>query len=400
MEMLGNIAGTDLMVILIAWIVAIGVSAAATPLVAWAALVMGVVDRPNERKVSKRANMPLLGGVAVALGFYVSMAVALVMVDQNALTQLEVGGHINGLFFGGLLLLVVGAWDDKGNMRPVVKLAAQGIAAWIAIAYGYKITYFTDPFLGEVWFFPTWLTWVISTLWIVGITNAINLIDGLDGLATGVSAIITLTLIVIALQMEQVGTILLGIPLLGALLGFLPFNFPPARVFLGDTGALFIGFTLSLTCLEGYRQITVLTFIVPLLVLAVPILDTSLSVLRRVRKRMHVFSADRAHIHHRMLDVHGSHRAAVLSIYFLTACFCVIAISLMRLKGVVAVVFLMAVALLTLRLLVNLRFFEMEPDRHEKVLNPIVSKEEGGAATHTVTSAAQQGESTSVKDAQ
>lgn len=398
MERLGSIAGTELMVILITWLVAIGVSAAATPLVAWAALVMGVVDRPNERKVSKRSNMPLLGGVAVALGFYVSIAVALAMVDQNLLTQLEVEGHIEGLFFGGLLLLVVGAWDDKGNMRPIVKLAAQVIAAWIAIAYGYKITYFTDPFFGEVWFFPTWLTWIVSTFWIVGITNAINLIDGLDGLATGVSAIIALTLTIIALQMEQVGALLLGIALLGALLGFLPFNFPPARVFLGDTGALFIGFTLSLTCLEGYRQVNLLTFLVPLLVLAVPILDTSLSILRRIRKRTHVFAADRAHIHHRMLDVHGSHRAAVLAIYFLTACFCVIALSFIRLKGIVAVAFLIAVILLTLRLLVNLGFFETDPSRPLKMSDPITGNVEDGADA-TVTPMVQRDESKSEKEA-
>lgn len=381
MEALKNIVGTDVAIILMVWIVAVGVATAATPLVSWAALTLGVVDKPDERKVSKRANMPLLGGVAVALGFYVSIAVALVLMDSATLTHIGVENHIEGLFFGGLLLLVVGAWDDKGSMRPVVKLLAQIVAAWIAIAYGYKITYFTDPFFGEVWHFPLWVTWSVSTLWIVGITNAINLIDGLDGLATGVAAIIALTLIVIALQMGQIGTLLLGIPLLGALLGFLPFNFPPARVFLGDTGALFIGFTLALTCLEGYRQVTVLTFLVPLFALAVPILDTSLSILRRIRKRKHVFSPDRAHIHHRMLDFHGSQRAAVVSIYFLTACFCVIAISFTRLKGVVAVVFLVAVILLTLRLLINLGFFEIDS-------SPTVEKSEGSNSPSPSTASA------------
>ncbi len=359
MEAMENIVRANAAVLLTVWLVAVGVTVAATPLVSWLALALGVVDKPDERKVSKRANMPLLGGVAVALGFYVSIAVALTLVDLDTLTHIGVEHHIEGLFLGGLLLLLVGAWDDKGNMRPGMKLAAQIVAAWIAIAYGYKITYFTDPFFQKTWLFPLWLTWTVSTLWIVGITNAINLIDGLDGLAAGVSAIIAMTLIVIALQMGQTATLLLGIPLLGALLGFLPFNFPPARIFLGDTGALFIGFTLALTCLEGYRQVTLLTFLVPLLVLAVPILDTGLSIVRRIRKRAHVFSPDRAHIHHRMLDFHGSHRAAVLSIYFLTTCFCVIAISFTRLKGVMAFVFLIVVVLLTLRLLLNLGFFEV-----------------------------------------
>jgi UDP-GlcNAc:undecaprenyl-phosphate/decaprenyl-phosphate GlcNAc-1-phosphate transferase len=146
----------------------------------------------------------------------------------------------------------------------------------------------------------------------------------------------------------------LGLALLGALLGFLPHNFAPARIFLGDTGSLFIGYTLALLALEGYKRVSLITFLAPLLALAVPILDTALSIARRVRSRSPIFSADRLHMHHRLLDAEGSPRAAVLQFYFVTAAFCLIALSFMKLQGTSAIIFLVAVALLTLRLLRNL----------------------------------------------
>jgi UDP-GlcNAc:undecaprenyl-phosphate GlcNAc-1-phosphate transferase len=192
----------------------------------------------------------------------------------------------------------------------------------------------------------------------VGVTNAMNLIDGLDGLCTGVAVIIAATLTYVSWQGGLESGVIVGAALLGALLGFLPFNFPPARIFMGDTGALFIGYCLALLALEGYQKVTVLTFLVPLLALAVPILDTLLSILRRVVRRVNPLAADRMHMHHRLLDAEGSDRAAVLSIYFLTGCFCVIAVSFTRLEGWAALLFLAAVAFLTLRLLRNLGFFD------------------------------------------
>ncbi len=235
----------------------------------------------------------------------------------------------------------------------------QVAAAAIAISFGYQIDHLTDPISREVWYFPTWLIWVLTTLWIVVVTNSINLMDGLDGLASGVAAIIAVTLTFIAWQGNHVLGVLVGVALVGALLGFLPYNFPPARIFVGDTGALFIGYSLSLLALEGYQRVTLLTFIVPLLALAVPLIDTMLSILRRMRRRTNIMKADRLHIHHRLLESEGSHRSAVLSIYFLTACFCIIAVSFTRLEGYAAMLFLGAVVLLTLRLLRNLGFFDV-----------------------------------------
>ncbi len=178
--------------------------------------------------------------------------------------------------------------------------------------------------------------------------------DGLDVLAAGVGVIIGATLTLIAWQAGQPLGVCLGIALIGSLLGFLPHNFSPARIILGDTGSLFVGYSLALLSLEGYRQVTVIPFVVPLLALAVPIIDTLISILRRAGTGRSPFRADRQHIHHRLLARRGSPRAAVMQFYFLTACFSLIAVSFTDLQGYVAAFCLVAVLVLTLRLLRNL----------------------------------------------
>ena len=333
------------------------VAAVATPLVMRAARVIGAVDKPNERKVSRRDGMPLLGGLAVACGFFVAVSMIVLFAERG-----ELASHVEAYILGGIILLGIGVWDDRFSLNAFEKIGPQVVAALIAIALDFRIDHLTDPFSRAIWAFPDWLTWIVTLVWIVGVTNAFNLIDGLDGLATGVGAIICATLALIAFQANQMTAVLVGLALFGALLGFLPFNFSPARIFLGDTGSLFIGYTLALLSLESYAKATVLTFLVPLLVLAVPIIDTGMSIARRVRQKRPIFSADRLHMHHRLLESEGTHRRAVLSLYFLTACFCIIAISFTRLEGWAALVFLGLVVLLTLRLLRNLGFFEL-PDK-------------------------------------
>jgi UDP-GlcNAc:undecaprenyl-phosphate GlcNAc-1-phosphate transferase len=334
---------------LIPLLVASGVAAVATPLVARLALRLGVVDRPSERSVAHRPGIPLLGGLAVAAGFAVGLAVGLRIFGH------PVGdGHVGGLLLGGALILALGAWDDRFGLGAWPKFAGQSAAAAVAIAAGYQIGHVTDPYSREAYMLPAWLGWIVTLVWIVGVTNAINLVDGLDGLATGVAAIICATLTVIAWQSSLPLGVCIGVALLGGLLGFLPHNFPPARIFLGDTGSLFIGYTLAVLALEGYRQLALLPFVVPVLALAVPILDTGLSIVRRMWLRAPVFSADRMHLHHRLLATRGSTRSAVLQFYFVTGCFCLIALSFTRLQGYVAAACLLAVAVLTLRMLRNL----------------------------------------------
>ena len=341
-------------------VVALGVAAVCTPAVARLATALGVLDRPSPRKVSQRLGVPLLGGVAVALGFAAGLAAALPQFAASVSMQ-----RLLGLVVGGMMLLATGAYDDRFGISAWPKFVVQIAAAAIAISAGFRIDHATEPISHAYVELPSWVSWVVTTLWIVGVTNALNLIDGLDGLATGVAAIIAVTLTMIAAQSGHPLSICVGVAMVGALLGFLPYNFSPARIFLGDTGALFIGYVLALLALESYQRATVLTFVVPLLALAVPIMDTGLSVMRRLRRGVNPFSADRLHIHHRMLDAHGNARGAVLQFYFLTGCFCLIALSFTRLSGLSAAVFLAAVVVLTLRLLWNLGALSFQPDAHE-----------------------------------
>jgi UDP-GlcNAc:undecaprenyl-phosphate GlcNAc-1-phosphate transferase len=343
----------SLLLLLLTAIVAFGVAACSTPIAKVVARTLRIVDRPSERSVNRRDNMPLLGGLSVALGLFVGLSFGIEAFDLP-----RSKGHLEAYLIGGTLMLAIGAVDDRYSLSAYPKLAVQLAAVATAIAFGFRIDHLTDPVTLEVWMFPEWLVWIVTTVWIIGVTNAMNLMDGLDGLCTGIAGIIALTLTYIFWQAGFSGGVLVGVALAGALFGFLVFNFPPASIFLGDTGALFIGYCLSLLALEGYQKVTVLTFIVPLLALAVPIMDTLLSILRRITRRTNPLAADRLHMHHRLLDAEGNDRRAVLSIYFLTACFCIIAVSFTRLEGYAAILFLAAVALLTIRLLRNLGFFD------------------------------------------
>lgn len=330
-------------------------AAATTPFVIRFAKRVGAVDRPNERKVSDRAAMPLMGGLAVGVGLAAGLLVAVVL-EPEALPL----DRILGFAVGATILMLVGAWDDRFTMKAYVKLGFQILAAVIAVRVGYGIDVFSDPITVQTYVVPGWIMWPVSLVWIVGVTNAMNLIDGLDGLSSGLGAIIAATLSIICWQGGQPLGVAIGLALFGALLGYLPYNFPPARIFLGDTGSLLIGFGLSLLALEGYRKTAFLAFIVPILALAIPLLDTALSIVRRLRSGRGVFSPDKLHMHHRLLHREGSHKNAVLMLYFLTGCFCMIAVSFSQLDGWLAFVYLAAVVAVTIRLLRNLDAFSLD----------------------------------------
>lgn len=334
---------------------AASVAALATPFVMRIARGIGAVDRPNERKVSRRSAMPLLGGLAVGVGCAVGVSVGLLVVDEPRLPR-----GVAGFGSGALLLVLVGIWDDRFEVRPIVKLAFQIAAAAIAIHAGFRVDLFSDPISRTTVAVPPLILWPMSLLWIVGVTNAMNLIDGLDGLSSGIGAIIAATLTIICWQAGQFVGVVIGLAIMGALLGYLPFNFPPARIFLGDTGSLLIGFGLAVLALEGYRKTALLAFLVPLLALAIPLLDTLLSIVRRLRTGRGVFSPDRLHMHHRLLEREGSHKSAVLMLYFLTGCFCMIAVSFSQLDGWIAFLYLAAVVGVTIRLLRNLDAFSLD----------------------------------------
>ena len=337
--------------IVIPLLVAAGASALSTPVVGRLALTLGVVDRPSPRKVNKRPNIPLLGGVAVAFGCAIGL-VASGMLGEASAEDLH---RLFGFFLGGVMLLGLGAWDDRFGLEARVKLAFQIAAAGIAFAFGFRLDFLTEPISQMTFELPVWLAFLATVLWIVAVTNAMNLMDGLDGLATGLGAIIATTLTIICWDSGQPLGVMLGVALVGAQLGFLLFNFPPASIFLGDAGAYFIGYAIAVVGLSGYRKTALLTFIVPLMALAVPLIDTSLSVFRRFRNRRRIMGADRLHMHHHLLKASGgSQREAVLSLYFLTSCFCIIAVAFRSVSGYWALGLLVAVIVLTLRLLRNL----------------------------------------------
>ena len=336
-------------------VAAAGAASLATPIVMRLARSIGAVDRPNERKVSTRSGMPLLGGLAVGFGCAAGLGVALYAGDIIGLQR-----GVIGFGSGAAILVLVGMWDDRFSLRPIVKLGFQLLASALAVEAGFRFDLFSNFLTGETVVVPVLILWPVSLLWIVGVTNAMNLIDGLDGLSAGVGAIIAGTLTVLCWQGEQWVGAAIGLTLFGALIGYLPFNFPPARIFLGDTGSLLIGFALSLLALEGYRKTALFTFMVPLLALAIPLLDTFLSILRRLRSGKGVFSADRLHMHHRLLQREGSHRSAVLMLYFLTACFCMISVSFAQIDGWIAFGYLAAVIAVTYRLLRNLDAFSLD----------------------------------------
>jgi UDP-GlcNAc:undecaprenyl-phosphate GlcNAc-1-phosphate transferase len=331
------------------------VGALSTPLVVRFARSINAVDQPNERKVSDRAGMPLMGGLAVWFGCASGLALAYVLSIPGSFSS-----EIGGFALGATIMVGVGAWDDRFTMPAIGKLVAQIGAAAIAVYAGFQVDFFSDPISDTMYEVPGWILWPVSLFWIVGVTNAMNLIDGLDGLSSGLGAIIAATLTILCWQAEQWTGVVIGLALFGALIGYLPFNFPPARIFLGDTGSLLIGFGLSLLALEGYRKTAFLAFIVPILALAIPLLDTSLSILRRLRSGRRVFDADQLHMHHRLLHREGSHKNAVLMLYFLTSCFCMIAVSFSQLDGWLAFLYLVAVVGMTIRLLRNLDAFALE----------------------------------------
>ncbi|MFH1542659.1 MAG: MraY family glycosyltransferase [bacterium] len=282
-----------------------------TPVVESFALKIRAIDLPNDRKVHQRV-IPRLGGLAIYFGFSVAIGFSLWLASfQGMKIDWQM---IMGIFAGGSLLVIVGAVDDIKSIRPMTKLIWQILAALIIIYFGIEITFFSNPFNGilalGVFAIP------LTILWVVGVTNAMNLIDGLDGLATGVTLISALTLFFVAIRTHQLGAAIIMLALAGSSLGFLRHNFFPAKIFLGDSGSMFLGFVLASASIIGVLKTTlVVALIIPLLVLGVPIFDTLFAIGRRVGTGKHPFEADNKHIHHILLRAGFSQREAVLSIY-------------------------------------------------------------------------------------
>ncbi|MFP3917229.1 MraY family glycosyltransferase [Lysinibacillus telephonicus] len=327
-------------------IVALVVSILITPLVKRLAFRIGAVDAPNYRKVHSRI-MPRLGGLAVFIAFLVGLAI-LRPVPGTPLVQTGENPFIIPLamVLGASVIVITGILDDMYEISAKAKMLGQLVAACIIVFFGgIQIEFINLPFGGELEF--GFLSIPFTILWIVGITNAINLIDGLDGLAAGVSTIALITLACMALIMGNMFVVATAAILACSTVGFLFYNFHPAKIFMGDTGALFLGFMIAVLSLLGFKGVTVFSFIIPVIMLGVPISDTFFAIVRRVRNKQKWSDPDKSHLHHRLIDIGFSHRQTVLIIYGIAALFGIAAIifSMAKLWGAILLITVILVAI-------------------------------------------------------
>ncbi|MBI2265415.1 MAG: undecaprenyl/decaprenyl-phosphate alpha-N-acetylglucosaminyl 1-phosphate transferase [Armatimonadetes bacterium] len=300
-----------------------------TPLVYRLALKLGVLDQPGGRKVHEHP-VPKWGGLAVFLGFFISLAGSIFFVGhfRDALYSTR-AVQLAVLMAGGLVMMVMGALDDVLDLRPLVKLLVQVLVASAAVGLGIRISYVSHPLTESINYLPLWMGAGLTILWIVGISNAMNLLDGLDGLLAGVTTISALTLFIISLMKGQIVACFLLAAVAGSTLAFLRYNFHPARIFMGDTGSQFLGFTLACIAVLGALKVTTtVAVLIPLLVLGLPIFDTSWAIFRRYSAGKHIFHADKDHLHHRLLRLGLSQRQVAVIIYLLCGCLGAIAIYL------------------------------------------------------------------------
>src|SRR4051812_26595010 len=284
-------------------VVALLVVVLLTPAVGGMARLLGAVDAPGGRRLN-RSPVPRLGGLALFLGIFVP-----------SLAFLHLGRETRGLLLGAAVAVTVGAIDDFRGLRWFEKLAGQLVAAAVLVGFGVWVDRFTFPFVG-VHALPAWLGVPLTIVWVVAIMNMVNFLDGLDGLAAGVAAIAGVTFAVIALSLAKPEAAILSAIVFGACIGFLRHNFYPARIFMGDSGALLLGFVLATVAVQGLlKTAATVALFFPLLVLAVPIVDTTFVVARRLKHGESVFEADQAHLHHRFLRRGFSEPRAAFTIW-------------------------------------------------------------------------------------
>ncbi|MFD1204727.1 MULTISPECIES: MraY family glycosyltransferase [Sporosarcina] len=318
----------------LAMAVAFAASIILTPLVMKLAFRIGAVDRPNYRKVHATI-MPRMGGMAIFGAFMIGYLV-LRPSDEHAV----------GILIGAVIIILTGFLDDMLEITAKAKLAGQLVAAGVAVTWGgLQIDFINLPFFGQLDF--GYFSIPITIIWIIGITNAINLIDGLDGLAAGVSTITLISMTVMAVLMGNVFVVATTAILAASALGFLFFNFHPAKIFMGDTGSLFLGYMIAVLALLGFKNMTVISLIIPVIMLGVPISDTFFAIVRRIRMKQPISAPDKSHLHHCLLRVGFSHRQTVLIIYGIAILFGVAAVlfSQATVWGAIVLIVVMLIAI-------------------------------------------------------
>ena len=297
--------------VLIALLVAMVISFLMTPVVRSFAYKVGAIDVPKDARRMHKVPIPRLGGLAIFCGFMVS---ALLFVSMTP--------EIKSVLLGAVVIVVLGVIDDSMNLRAALKFVVQICAALIPALNGVTVRVFSNPniFSDDLyWSLGRWSV-PLTVLWIVAVTNSVNLIDGLDGLANGVSTISASAMLVIALLLGETDVTLMLAALVGACIGFMPYNLNPAKMFMGDTGATFLGYILATLSIQGlFKYYAVISFVVPFLILGLPIFDTAFAFFRRLAHGQSPMQADRGHIHHRLIDMGLNQKQAVATLYVISA---------------------------------------------------------------------------------
>ena len=296
-------------------LVAFLISVLLVPVARKIAIHIGALDKPNKRRVNKVA-MPTQGGLAI----FASFVICFMLFGGLNVQMLSI-------LIGSIILIILGIIDGINPVRARYQIIAHLIAACVVVFYGN--IYLTKVSLPGIYFvMPTPLNYIVSILFIIATISAINLIDGLDGLCSGVSSIYFLTIAVIAASLNKFGglDIMLTIIMFGATMGFLVYNFPPAKIYLGNTGSMFLGYIISVIALIGFKITTITSLVVPLTILAIPIFDTALAILRRLLHGKKISEPDKEHFHHQLLKMKFSPRTSVLIIYAINVVFAIVSV--------------------------------------------------------------------------
>lgn len=333
---------------------ALAASIAITPFIIRFAVRIGAMDVPRDNRRVHKEPKPLIGGLAIFASFVITILIFLPITKQ-----------LIGILLGSTFIMICGFIDDLKPMRPRIKLILQVFGAIILVYFGVRIKIVTNPFDNMGMSDIGWLSVPATIFWIVGVTNAFNIIDGLDGLAAGVASISCITLFIISLINGRITAAFLTAALAGSTIGFLPYNFNPAKIFMGDTGAQFLGFVLAAISIQGaIKSAAAIVITVPILALGLPIYDTLISMIRRFINKRPVMEADRGHLHHRLLDMGLSQRQAVLVMYSISALLGISAIFAMELSTIKSFFILLFVICAVFFLAKELGLFKKKSERN------------------------------------
>lgn len=345
----------DWIKMLLAFAVSLLVAYVMTPPVKRFAEKVGAIDVPRDNRRVHDHPIPRMGGLAIFIGFVLSLIFFVPMSTK-----------VLGLLVGSVIIAVMGGVDDIVSLNPWVKLAGQIVAALVAIRCGLVFDVISNPniFAEETYIEIGWLSIPLTMLWIVGCTNAVNLIDGLDGLAVGVSAISSMTMLIVSLFVSEPVVSIILAALTGACLGFMPYNLNPAKIFMGDVGSQLLGFVLSTASIMGlFKLHAIITFFVPLLALALPLADTIFAFFRRILHGQSPFKADKGHFHHRLLAMGLNQKQVVAVLYGISAVLGLLAVLMAGDSMAVKIICLVAAFIISLG--IWLKVFKNNPNLRE-----------------------------------